>query len=257
MIFLVASSLKFLSMMSPMCSRLMAKEMISIARLPFALVEAAARELGDVELDRLVEPIDGVVHLRHLIDQRPVVGHHRRHHLAQHGFDEIAHAQGFARGVGKRKRRSFKRAFVEIARPRRIGFLDAGRQQLFQNPSHDVEQADEDDRGRDIEGDVKFRRQLREVGLPGLQMLGDGAQERRDQEDADQPVEQIAERKAVARGVVAPRALEHRVDGAAEIGAKHQRQRGDGRNEMRVGQRHDQEDAGDARMHEPGYERRR
>ena len=33
-IFLVASSLRFLSMMSPICSRLMAKEMISIARPP-------------------------------------------------------------------------------------------------------------------------------------------------------------------------------------------------------------------------------
>jgi len=34
LIFLVASSLKFLSIMSPICSRLMAKEMISIARCP-------------------------------------------------------------------------------------------------------------------------------------------------------------------------------------------------------------------------------
>jgi len=125
-----------------------------------------------------------------------------------------------SRGVGERKRRSFERAFVEIARPRRIGFPHAGRQKLFQEPSHDVEQADEDDRGRGIEGDMKFRRQLRQVWLPGLQVLGDRPKQWRDQEDTDQAVEQIAERKTVARGVIAPRALEDRIDGAAEIGAR-------------------------------------
>ena len=37
-----------------------------MARLALALVEAASRQLGDVELDRLVEPVDDVVHARDL-----------------------------------------------------------------------------------------------------------------------------------------------------------------------------------------------
>ena len=171
LIFLVASSLRFLSMMSPICSRLMAKETISIARCALALVEAAAGQLGHIELDRLVETVDAVVHPRDLIDQRAVVGHHRRHHLAQHDFDVIAHVQRFARGVGQRQRGRFQRALVEIARPRRIGFLDPLRQQLLQQPRHAVEQADEEDRGRDVEGDVEQRGRLGEIGLPGLQQL--------------------------------------------------------------------------------------
>jgi len=85
--------------------------------LPFALVEAAAREFCHIKLDRLVETVDRIVHPRHLIDQSAVVGHHRRHYLAQHDFDVIAHVQGFARGVGQSEGRGFERALVEIARP--------------------------------------------------------------------------------------------------------------------------------------------
>ena len=84
--------------------------------LSLALVEAAAGELCDIELDRLIEAVDAVVHLRDLIDQRPVVGHHRRHHLAQHDFDVIAHMQGLAGGIGQGERGRLQRAFVEIAR---------------------------------------------------------------------------------------------------------------------------------------------
>ena len=56
----------------------------------------------------------------------------------------------------------------------------------------------------------------------------------------------------MGRRIVAPRALEDRVDGAAESGTQHQRQCGKRRDEMRVGQRHDQQHAGDAGMHHPG-----
>jgi hypothetical protein len=62
-----------------------------------------ARQLGHVELDRFVETVDGVVHLRDLIDQGAVARHHRRHHLAQHGLDEVAHAQRLAGRVGERQ----------------------------------------------------------------------------------------------------------------------------------------------------------
>ena len=52
-----------------------------------------------------------------------------------------------------------------------------------------------------------------------------GVQERRDQHDADQPVEQVADGQPVARRIAAVAALDHRIDRAAEIGAQHQGER--------------------------------
>ena len=78
-----------------------------------ALVEAAARQLGDVELDGLVELVDHVVHARHLAHQRPVVGHQRFHDLPQHDLDRISHAQGLAGGVRQGQRGRVERGFVE------------------------------------------------------------------------------------------------------------------------------------------------
>ena len=79
---------------------------------------------------------------------------------------------------------------------------------------------------------------LGEIGLPRLQMVRDRVQEWRDQQHADQPVDEIAQRKTIAGGIVATRAFENRIDSAAEIGAEHQRQRRIRRNEMRIGERH-------------------
>src|SRR5205823_13487715 len=64
-----------------------------------ALVEAAARQLGDVELDRLIELVDHVVYARDLAGEGPVVGHKGAHDLAQHDLDMVAHAQGLAGSV--------------------------------------------------------------------------------------------------------------------------------------------------------------
>ena len=65
---------------------------------------------------------------------------------------------------------------------------------------------------------------LRHVGLEGAHGVGDRVQERRDEHDADQPVEQVPDRQPIARRIAAVAALEQRIDGAAEIGAQHQRQ---------------------------------
>ena len=98
---------------------------------------------------------------------------------------------------------------------------------------------------------------LARSGCHELQQVRDRLQERRHQQDAGQPVDEIAERQAIAGGIVAARALDDRIDRAAEIGAEHQRQRRVGRDEMRIGQRHHQQHAGDARMHQPGHQRPR
>src|SRR5205823_9423503 len=118
----------------------------------------------------------------------------------------------------------FKRTLVKISRPRRVGLLDAIGKQLFEQEGLAIEQADEDKGGPDVERDVKFGCQLCEVGLPCLQYFGNRTQEWRDQQHAEQPVDEIADRKTVTCGVVASRAFDQRVDSAAEIGAEHQGQ---------------------------------
>ena len=107
--------------------------------------------------------------------------------------------------------------------------------------------------GRDVERDVELRRRLGEIRLPSradASAIGprNGATSRM----PTSAVDEIAERQAIACRIVAAGAFENRIDRAAEIGAEHQRQRGCGRNEMRVGQRHHQQHAGDAGMHHPG-----
>ena len=49
---------------------------------------------------------------------------------------------------------------------------------------------------------------LGEIRLPRDQKVRDRLQERRHQQDAGQPVDEVAERQAVAGGIVAARALE-------------------------------------------------
>ena len=73
--------------------------------------------------------------------------------------------------------------------------------------------------------------------------------------DADEAVDQIADRQAAARRIAAHSGLDQRIDGAAEIGAEHQRQRRRLRDELRIGKRHHQQHDGDAGMRRPGQRR--
>ena len=97
-------------------------------------------------------------------------------------------------------------------------------------------------------------RKLCQVRLPGLQNLRDRTKKRGDQQHAGQPVDQVADRKPVTGRVIAARTFEKRIDRAAEIGAKYKGQRRRRRDELRIGQRHDKENTGHARMHQPGDE---
>ena len=96
------------------------------------LLEPIAREIGHVDFDRLVQPIDGVVHPRDLGRQLAIVVQKRGHHVAQHGFDGVAHADRLAGGVGERKRRRVERGFIQIPRHSGVGWLFFLRQNAHQ-----------------------------------------------------------------------------------------------------------------------------
>mgnify|MGYP003340188050 CR=1 FL=1 len=70
--------------------------------------------------------------------------------------------------------------------------------------------------------------------------------------DAQQPVQEIAEGQPARGRVVAGAALEHRIDGSAEIGAEHQRESRIGRDHALACERHDHQHYGHARMGRPG-----
>ena len=82
--------------------------------------------------------------------------------------------------------------------------------------------------------------------------MRDRSEERRRDDDTDQAIEHIARREPAACGIAGSAAFNQRINGAAEIGPKHQRQRCRLGDEMRVGERHRQQDDGDTRMRRPG-----
>ena len=90
-------------------------------------VKTAARQSGDVELDRFGEAVDDVVHPRHFGGDLAIVVHDRSHDLVQHDLHGVAHAQRLARRIGDREGRRIECCFVEVARQRWIGRLFAFR----------------------------------------------------------------------------------------------------------------------------------
>jgi len=89
-----------------------------------------------------------------------------------------------------------------------------------------------------------MRRQLGGVRLKRGQFARQERQERQRDQDTHEAVDEIAQRQAPARRIAANAALNQRIDGAAEIGAKHQSQRGFRRYEMRIRKRHHQQHHG-------------
>ena len=88
-------------MMSPICSMLMVNETMSVQRRLSSFDSASPRDLRQVELDRRVELVDGVVELAQLLGQAQVVVADHRHDAAQHRLDDVGLVQRLARGAAR------------------------------------------------------------------------------------------------------------------------------------------------------------
>ena len=88
---------------------------------PILIVEALAGHSGYIELDRLIQAINDVVHARDLGNEPAVVGHQRRHRLSQHVLDDITQVQRFPGCAGQRDGWRMYRRFVKIKGSGRIG----------------------------------------------------------------------------------------------------------------------------------------
>ncbi len=99
---------------------------------------------------------------------------------------------------------------------------------------------------------MEIRRLPRRVGLEPRQGADQRIEEGQGEGAADGAGDEVSHREPAIGRIVRAGAFEQRVEGAAEIGAKHQRQRSDRRYHLGAGQRHDQQHNGDARMRRPG-----
>ncbi len=130
LIFLLASSIRFLSMMSPICSRLVVNDRISMLRSPSSWIEFLAREPSQIELHRLVLAVDGIVLG---LDPVPQVRHHCvRKHLdgrEQHALHCLGDLQAW-RDAQQEPRRAYRvRSHRETLIDRRQGSRPTARRE--------------------------------------------------------------------------------------------------------------------------------
>jgi hypothetical protein len=96
---------------------------------------------------------------------------------------------------------------VEIDRPRRIGGVDARRQQTHEQPSERLQQREEQQRHDDVEPGMKIGNGAGGIGLERHQRRADPVQKSERQGAADDAVDQISDRQALGGRVAADPAL--------------------------------------------------
>ena len=218
------------------------------------LAEFVARDLDEVELDRLVELVDGVVGRLDRLHRLGIVALQDVDGLAQHVAHAIAEVQRLAQRAAQRLGRRIEHVGIEmpglagIVGDRLVG------QQAAAGPGDDVDQRQEDQRGEHIERGMEVDRQARRRGIDQRQPI-DGLAEEGQQRDADDGARhQVGERHA-AGGDVGARLRHVGRQRAADIGADHQGQRELGLDQAAAGEGHDQKHDRQAGMREPGGER--
>ena len=218
------------------------------------LAQPFMRDRGDVALQRLVQAVDDVVHPARLLEAMAVVVVERRLRAGEHLLHDVGHAKRFARRVGERHGRRLQRRLIEIERLCGIVRAGPGRQQAHQQLREPWQQADEERRHREVEGGVEIRGEPSRRRFERRQPLREDAEEGEGDRRADQPRREIAERQAELYRIAAG-AFQHRVDGAADIGAEHHGERRLRAEQAGRGERHHRQHDGDARMRRPGQRR--
>jgi hypothetical protein len=130
-----------------------------------------------------------------------------------------------------------------------------GRHRLDQQARERAQHRQEQQRRRQVEQGVEIGGGARRVGLDRHHQRPDPVHQRQRQHDADQPIDQIADRQPPRHRVAADRAFEERVERGAEIGAEHQREGRLRRHHALCRERDDEQHHGDARMRRPGHRR--
>ena len=209
------------------------------------------RDLRQVELDRRVELVDGVVERPQLLRQIEVVVADHGQHAAQHGFNHVGLVQGFAccaadgeRGCGQRDR-------VEVAWAGVASTCARPDQPAVDGAPHEAGEADEGQRQRHVESQVKDHHLLVHGGHELLQQHMDLRHQGDREQRTDDLEDEIAHGQAPHLGRRAAGG-DHREDAAAEVGAQHQAQGHGGGEQARRGEGGGQQHDCQARVRQHG-----
>ena len=214
-------------MMSPTCSRLVVKAMISIAAPAVGLAQCSSRlTCGQVELDRLVQPVDDVVALADLVASlrssvRSTVSVSRSINSSASPMRRVSRAAAAMRERRACRAPSGRDSAAWTGRRRSSGRAASARPARAAGPSS----------GRNTSASARLKAVWKlATCAPGSAVergelrCDDHRRSGSASGDADRAEGEIAERHAPRRDVAAP-GRQHRRQGAAEIGAEHQRQR--------------------------------
>src|SRR5579883_806054 len=190
----------------------------------FLLAEIRARDLDQVELDRFVQPVDGVVGLLDRLHRLGVAALEDLDGLAQHVGDPVAEIERLARRTGQRLGRRVEHVGIEMARLAGIFGGRLRRQQATAQGGQRIDQGQEDDGSDDAERRVEIDRHARRGWIEHRQAVRDRAEERHDGDADHQARQQVGERHPARFDL--GRGLRHvGCQRAARVGADHQGER--------------------------------
>jgi hypothetical protein len=217
------------------------------------LAEGFRVERREVALDGGVEAIEHVVAGAGFGDELAVAAGEGLAGAGQHGFECIGEAQGLAGGAADGDDGRLAGGTIEIERLARIGGVGAIGDEAFEKTRDRREQG----QGEGGEQQVEAKVEGGDGGGAGEAEGGQGGEDRVDQQpgehEAEDAVAEIGEGDAAGGRIVAG-GFEQGIERGAEVGADHQHQGGFERDDAARGERHHQQDDGDARMGGPGGE---
>ena len=255
-IFFSASSSRLLSMMSPMCSRLVVNARISAERRLSPGIERLAADVGDEQLDRLVQLVDRVSPCA--AARRASAGRCERNTSKE--SRSMVSIRSPMRSASRAAQASARLGLSRVVRSRWRGCSGStstgrsGRRRAHSLATTSVSRMKREAE-RQVEGGVEVDHDAAGRRLPAAAARARPWRRTAAATDAaGQAEDQIAERDPARRGLVGEGRGDRR-HGGAEIGAEHQRAGAGQRQHADARERHDQQHDRQAGMGEPGQQR--
>ena len=150
------------------------------------IVERVDVERGQIFLDRPVSSRSSTSSIRAVSSDALAIGVIERVERAvQHRLEHVGHPQRFAGGSGERDARCLAGRAVEVYRLRRIGQIDARRQEHRQQSAERLQHREEQQRQDDVEAGVKIGDGPAGIGVDRNEGRADPVEQRENQRAAE------------------------------------------------------------------------
>ena len=166
--------------------------------------------------------------------------------MQQQGLQHVGHAQRLARRVAQGHGRHVVGPFVQVLRSRRIVRVGALGQPAREQGGVRREHGQEHQRDHGVEQRVEVGHGAGRIGFQQVHQRLHQRQRDQPGQHAQRARQQIAQRQPAGGRIIAGDALDHGIDGGAQVGAQHQREGHVRRHHVMAGQRHDQHHHGHA-----------